>query len=103
MAQKSGSSSKASKEFNFMSFVWRLAATLALVLLTYNPTRFSYWGWLKHAQSSETAALGCHVSPGFSCGSMPSTMARCSAGRRSKWRSPSARISCIDAGREDAQ
>ena len=58
MAQKSGSSSKASKEFNFMSFVWRLAATLALVLLTYNPTRFSYWGWLKHAQSSETAALG---------------------------------------------
>jgi hypothetical protein len=58
MAQKSSSSSKASKEFNFMSFVWRLAATLALVLLTYNPTRFSYWGWLKHAQASETAALG---------------------------------------------
>ena len=60
MAKKSDSkgSSRSSSEFSFMSFVWRLAATLALVLLTYNPSRFSYWGWLRHAQSSETASLG---------------------------------------------
>jgi hypothetical protein len=58
MAQKSRSSSKASKEFNFMSFVWRLAATLTLVLLTYNPSEFSYIDWLQSTQASETAALG---------------------------------------------
>jgi hypothetical protein len=59
MAQKSSSSpSRASKEFNFMSFVWRLAATLTLVLLTYNPSDFSYIGWLQSTQASETASLG---------------------------------------------
>ena len=49
MAQKSSgkSSSRTSKEFNFMSFLWRFAATLTLVLLTYNPTRFSFFGWLQ--------------------------------------------------------
>jgi hypothetical protein len=47
-----------SKEFNFMSFVWRFVASLMLVLLTYNPTRFSYWGWIRHTQSSETLSLG---------------------------------------------
>lgn len=60
MAEKSGSrsASRAAREFNFKSFLWRLVATLALVLATYNPTRFSYWGWLKHVRESETAALG---------------------------------------------
>ena len=47
-----------SKEFSFMSFVWRFAASLCLVLLTYNPTRFSYWGWIRHAQGTEPSSLG---------------------------------------------
>ena len=60
MTQKSTgkAASKASREFSFMSFVWRLAATLILVLATYNPTRFSFWGWVRHSQASETASLG---------------------------------------------
>jgi hypothetical protein len=45
-ARKSG---RPSREFNFLSFVWRLFASLVLVLATYNPSRFSYIGWLRAA------------------------------------------------------
>ncbi len=38
-----------SKEFSFLSFLWRLIATLALVLLTYNPSDYSYTAWLRAA------------------------------------------------------
>jgi len=60
MAKKSSkrSPARASREFNFLSFVWRLAATLVLVLATYNPSRYSYWGWIQHTRASETATLG---------------------------------------------
>ena len=60
MTQKSSGkrSSRTSKEFNFMSFLWRFIATLTLVLLTYNPTRFSFVGWLQNTMASETASLG---------------------------------------------
>jgi hypothetical protein len=51
-------SSRPSREFNFMSFLWRLAATLTLVLLTYNPSEFSFVGWLQQSQASETTGLG---------------------------------------------
>lgn len=40
---------RASREFTFLSFLWRFIATLALVLLTYNPSDFSYVGWLRAA------------------------------------------------------
>ncbi len=40
---------KTAREFSFLSFVWRFAATLALVLLTYNPSDFSYIDWLRAA------------------------------------------------------
>lgn len=42
-------SRRASREFNFLSFVWRLIASLMLVMVTYNPTKYSYVGWLRAA------------------------------------------------------
>ena len=51
-------SGRASREFNFLSFVWRFVATTLLVVATYNPTRFSYWQWLDNARTSDTASLG---------------------------------------------
>lgn len=40
---------RTSREFSFFSFVWRFVASLALVLLTYNPSDFSYVAWLRAA------------------------------------------------------
>ena len=37
------------KEFNFLSFVWRLLASLVLVAATYNPTDYSFVAWLRAA------------------------------------------------------
>jgi hypothetical protein len=42
------------KEFNFSSFLWRFIASLMLVLLSYNPTHYSFVGWLNHARASDT-------------------------------------------------
>jgi len=60
MASRSekGRSGRASREFNFMSFVWRLVSSAVLVVLTYNPTRFSYWAWLVKARGADSAGLG---------------------------------------------
>lgn len=55
---KKSSARAPSREFNFLGFVWRFAASLFLVLITYNPSRFSYWGWLRDAQSAEPSTLG---------------------------------------------
>lgn len=35
-----------SREFTAKSFLWRLVASLVLVLATYNPTELSYYRWL---------------------------------------------------------
>ncbi len=60
MAKKSDKSrsSRASREFNFLSFVWRLVASTILVVATYNPTPFSYWAWLNSARTAEPSSLG---------------------------------------------
>ena len=42
-------SRRPSREFNFLSFVWRLVASLLLVTATYNPTNYSFVGWLRAA------------------------------------------------------
>lgn len=42
-------SDKDDGQFTLVDFLARLAAALALVLLTYNPTRFSYVHWLRSA------------------------------------------------------
>jgi hypothetical protein len=54
--KKTSGSGRPSREFNFYSFAWRFAATLILVLITYNPTHYSYVAWLITGQEAE--ALG---------------------------------------------
>jgi hypothetical protein len=41
--------SRTAREFNFLSFVWRLLASLVLVMATYNPSDYSFVGWLRAA------------------------------------------------------
>lgn len=41
---------RTSREFNIFSFLWRFIASLILVLVTYNPTEYSYVGWVSHAR-----------------------------------------------------
>jgi len=43
------------KHFDWSSFVLRFVIALALVLLTYNPTGYSYFHWFKDALASATA------------------------------------------------
>ena len=43
------SHSRTTSEFNFLSFVWRLLASLVLVTATYNPSDYSFVGWLRAA------------------------------------------------------
>ena len=41
--------SRTTSEFNFLSFIWRLLASLMLVTATYNPSDYSFVGWLRAA------------------------------------------------------
>jgi hypothetical protein len=43
------SHSRTTSEFNFLSFIWRLLASLVLVTATYNPSDYSFVGWLRAA------------------------------------------------------
>jgi len=49
------SSGKAHKSFGLTDFLWRLIAAIALVLITFNPSGFSYFHWFKTAFSGEGA------------------------------------------------
>ena len=49
---------RTSREFNFMGFLWRFIASLFLVLISYNPTRYSYWDWVITAMNNEPSTLG---------------------------------------------
>ena len=42
-----------SSNFNAMSFLWRALAALALVLLTFNPSGYSFYHWIYDAFSGE--------------------------------------------------
>ena len=42
------------REFSAMSFVWRLVASLVLVIATYNPSSVSYWRWLANGFTNDT-------------------------------------------------
>lgn len=46
------------REFSIASFLWRFAGVLALVVATYNPSRFSYVGWLRSTLADPAASLG---------------------------------------------
>jgi hypothetical protein len=52
--KKNSGASRPSREFNFYSFAWRFAATLLLVLVTYNPTPYSYTAWLITGKEADT-------------------------------------------------
>jgi len=39
-----------SREFTALSFVWRFAASLALVLATYNPSGYSFFHWVRGSE-----------------------------------------------------
>ena len=52
------SKGRPSREFNFTSFVWRLVASLSLVLVSYNPTQHNYWVWVSTAMNNEPSTLG---------------------------------------------
>jgi hypothetical protein len=56
MAKKSDGRSqrRTSREFNFYSFLWRFVASLVLVMVTYNPTDFSFVGWVSYAREADT-------------------------------------------------
>ncbi len=60
MARNSSDTQKirrASREFNLLSFILRFLASLLLVMVTYNPTEYSYIGWLR-AATPDTTPLG---------------------------------------------
>ena len=46
MAKQSPSRGRSTRDFTLFSFVWRFLAALTLVLVTYNPTKYSYYQWL---------------------------------------------------------
>lgn len=46
------SSDRVSREFTALSFLWRLLFSLALVLITYNPSGTSFYHWLTDAISN---------------------------------------------------
>ncbi len=48
------SKSRASHEFTALSFIWRLLFSLALVLITYNPSGTSFYHWITSALSNST-------------------------------------------------
>lgn len=53
MSDKDRNTNKGAGGFGFVDFLVRLAAALVLVLVTYNPTGWSYIHWLKNAFSGD--------------------------------------------------
>ena len=53
-----GKSARPSRELSFLGFLWRLVASLFLVLVSYNPSGYSYWHWLRAAMNAEPSTLG---------------------------------------------
>lgn len=49
---------RTSKEFDFLGFVWRLLASLFLVIASYNPTDYSFIGWVRAVVADPERALG---------------------------------------------
>ena len=58
MSDKDRNTNKGAGGFGFVDFLVRLAAALVLVLVTYNPTGWSYIHWLK-TRSVETVWAPC--------------------------------------------
>ena len=50
--QTTSSSRPKGRDFNGASFLWRLFASLILVIATYNPSGYSYFHWLSNSFSN---------------------------------------------------
>lgn len=51
MAENNTQPKSVSREFTALSFIWRFAASLALVLATYNPSGYSFFHWVSNTES----------------------------------------------------
>jgi hypothetical protein len=51
MAENNTQPKSVSREFTALSFIWRFAASLALILATYNPSGYSFFHWVGHTES----------------------------------------------------
>jgi len=51
MTENNTQQKQVSREFTALSFVWRFAASLVLVLATYNPSGYSFFHWVSNAES----------------------------------------------------
>ena len=49
------SSRKPHKSFGVLDFLWRVIASIVLVLITFNPSGYSYFHWAREALSGEGA------------------------------------------------
>ena len=58
MAKESPNRKVSTREFSPGGFVLRLAAAVGLVFATYNPTQWSFIGWLQRSISDDTLNLG---------------------------------------------
>ena len=61
------------REFTGASFLWRLAASLILVLATYNPAGFSYYHWLPLSHTG-SSPLPTHALQAFCFGLLQSVL-----------------------------
>jgi hypothetical protein len=55
---QSARNGRTTREFSFLGFTWRFVASLLLVLVSYNPSGFSYWHWLRAAMNADPSTLG---------------------------------------------
>ena len=55
---KSDGRGRTSRELTLAGFGLRFVGSLALVIATYNPSGYSFVGWLRATTASETASLG---------------------------------------------
>lgn len=49
MTEQRKDQKRVSRKFTLMSVVWRFVAALALVLITYNPSEYSFYHWIDAA------------------------------------------------------
>lgn len=51
MAENADQPKQVSREFTALSFLWRFAASLGLVLATYNPSGYSFFHWVRNSEA----------------------------------------------------
>ncbi len=58
MGKETSGSGRTGRDFTLFSYLWRFAATLILVLATYNPTGYSYFEWVRAAINDPSGDFG---------------------------------------------